>query len=326
MLVTGGAGFVGSHIVDALRAAGHDVRVLDVADRQGDVRDADAVERALDGVDHVCHQAGMVGLGVDFLDVADYVVAQRPRHRGAAARARAPALSRAARAGVEHGRLRRGPLPVRDARPVRPAPRRAADLDAGRFEPRCPRCAARLTPEAIGEDAPADPRNVYAATKLHQEHLAFAFARETGAPVTALRYHNVYGPRMPRDTPYAGVAAIFADALGRGPRAARLRGRRPAARLRPRARRRARQPRWRCWRPSRRRARSTCARARRAASARWRTRCAPRTATRRRPSRSPASTGSATSATCSPQRRSPPTDAGLHRAGRLRHRDGRTRR
>jgi dTDP-L-rhamnose 4-epimerase len=103
---------------------------------------------------------------------------------------------------------------------VRPAPRRAWDLDAGRFEPRCPQCGAELAPEAIPEDAPTDPRNVYAATKLHQEHLAFAFARETGVPVTALRYHNVYGPRMPRDTPYAGVAAIFADALiaGNGPR------------------------------------------------------------------------------------------------------------
>src|SRR6266496_4167063 len=66
------------------------------------------------------------------------------------------------------------------------------------------------------EDAASDPRNVYAATKLHQEHLAFAFAREAGAPVTALRYHNVYGPRMPRNTPYAGVAAIFASALAAG--------------------------------------------------------------------------------------------------------------
>jgi dTDP-L-rhamnose 4-epimerase len=103
---------------------------------------------------------------------------------------------------------------------VRPAPRRATELDAGRFEPRCPRCGAELAPEAIPEDAASDPRNVYAATKLHQEHLAFAFARETGAAVTALRYHNVYGPRMPRDTPYAGVAAIFASALaaGRAPR------------------------------------------------------------------------------------------------------------
>jgi dTDP-L-rhamnose 4-epimerase len=99
---------------------------------------------------------------------------------------------------------------------LRPAPRRADDLDAGRFEPRCPRCDAPLTPDAIPEDAPTGPRNVYAATKLHQEHLAFAFARETAAKVTALRYHNVYGPRMPRDTPYAGVAAIFASALRAG--------------------------------------------------------------------------------------------------------------
>jgi dTDP-L-rhamnose 4-epimerase len=81
-------------------------------------------------------------------------------------------------------------------------------------------CGQRLEPEAITEDAAPDPRNVYAATKLHQEHLASAFARESDTPVTALRYHNVYGPRMPRDTPYAGVAALFADALvhGRTPR------------------------------------------------------------------------------------------------------------
>jgi len=66
------------------------------------------------------------------------------------------------------------------------------------------------------EDAPADPRNVYAATKLHQEHLCAAFGREARVPVTALRYHNVYGPRMPRDTPYAGVSSIFRSALEAG--------------------------------------------------------------------------------------------------------------
>jgi dTDP-L-rhamnose 4-epimerase len=99
---------------------------------------------------------------------------------------------------------------------VRPAVRRVDDLDAGRFEPRCASCGGELAPEPVGEDAPTDPRNVYAATKLHQEHLAFAFARETAVAVTALRYHNVYGPRMPRDTPYAGVAAIFASALRAG--------------------------------------------------------------------------------------------------------------
>jgi dTDP-L-rhamnose 4-epimerase len=219
VLVTGGAGFVGSHVADALRAAGHDVRVFDA--RTGrDVRDADAVERALAGVDHVCHQAGMVGLGVDFLDVAEYV---SHNDLGTAVLLRALARRRfrgrlvLASSMVVYGE---GHYRCATHGPVRPEPRRAADLDAGQFEPRCRLCSAGLTPEAIGEDAPADPRNVYAATKLHQEHLAFAFARETGVPVTALRYHNVYGPRMPRDTPYAGVAAIFADALaaGRSPR------------------------------------------------------------------------------------------------------------
>ena len=75
-------------------------------------------------------------------------------------------------------------------------------------------------PEPVPEDAPADPRNVYAATKVHQEHLCSVFGREHQVPVTALRYHNVYGARMPRDTPYAGVAAIFRSALevGRAPR------------------------------------------------------------------------------------------------------------
>src|SRR5439155_13813049 len=68
----------------------------------------------------------------------------------------------------------------------------------------------------VGEDAPADPRNVYAATKLTQEHLAAAWARATGGRAVSLRYHNVYGPGMPRDTPYAGVAAFFRSALERG--------------------------------------------------------------------------------------------------------------
>ena len=215
VLVTGGEGFVGSHVVDALHAAGHEVRVLDARSGE-DVRDPDAVARAVCGVDHVCHQAGMVGLGVDFADVADYVA---HNDLGTAVLLRALARQRfrgrlvLASSMVVYGE---GLYRCATHGIVRPAPRREADLAAGRFDPLCPRCAGELAPEPVPEHAPTDPRNVYAATKLHQEHLAFAFARETGAHVTALRYHNVYGPRMPRDTPYAGVAAIFASAFAAG--------------------------------------------------------------------------------------------------------------
>jgi dTDP-L-rhamnose 4-epimerase len=99
---------------------------------------------------------------------------------------------------------------------VRPAPRRIADLERGSFEPTCPSCGADLQAQSISEDAPLDPRNVYAATKVHQEHLVSALARECATPVIALRYHNVYGPRMPRDTPYAGVASLFASSIATG--------------------------------------------------------------------------------------------------------------
>jgi dTDP-L-rhamnose 4-epimerase len=100
---------------------------------------------------------------------------------------------------------------------VQPEARRHSDLAAGRFEPRCPRCGDDLAPLSVREDAPTRPRSVYAATKLHQEHLCGAFVAEhPGASLTTLRYHNVYGPRMPRDTPYAGVASIFRSALERG--------------------------------------------------------------------------------------------------------------
>ena len=86
----------------------------------------------------------------------------------------------------------------------------------GDSSPPAQRCGAPLLPEAVPEAAALDPRNVYAATKLNQEHLCFAFGRSTGAQVIALRYHNVYGPRMPRETPYAGVASIFRSAIAAG--------------------------------------------------------------------------------------------------------------
>jgi dTDP-L-rhamnose 4-epimerase len=240
VLVTGGAGFIGSHLVDLLVEAGHEVVSLDRlhprahAGRPDYLRDdvehvdtdlagpeaAAALDRALDGVDAVSHQAAMVGLGRDLSDVADFV---RDNDLGTAVLLAAVARHRRvkrlvlASSMVVYGE---GAYRCAEHGPVRPGPRPAARLDAGRFEPPCPRCGADLEPVAVAEDAALDPRSVYAATKLHQEQLAAACALAGGPAVTALRYHNVYGPRMPRDTPYAGVAAIFRSALagGRPPR------------------------------------------------------------------------------------------------------------
>ena len=84
------------------------------------------------------------------------------------------------------------------------------------FEPRCPVCDSTLSGSMVGEDAALDPRNAYATSKVAQEYLAANWARLTGGAAVALRYHNVYGPRMPRDTPYSGVAAIFRSSLESG--------------------------------------------------------------------------------------------------------------
>ncbi|AVH57549.1 MULTISPECIES: NAD-dependent epimerase/dehydratase family protein [Streptomyces] len=214
VLVTGGAGFIGSHVVEALTAHGHEPVVFDLRDGL-DVRDAKAVAAALPGVDAVCHQAAMVGLGTGFGDAVEYV---SRNDLGTAV-----LLAAMADAGVRRLVLAGSMVVYGEGRyacerhgVVRPGPRSVADLDAGRFEPRCPRCGEELTPGLVGEDAPADPRNVYATTKLAQEHLAAAWARSTGGSAVSLRYHNVYGPGMPRDTPYAGVASFFRSALARG--------------------------------------------------------------------------------------------------------------
>jgi dTDP-L-rhamnose 4-epimerase len=233
ILVTGGAGFIGSHVVDALVEEGHGVTVLDSlhpaahggppdylnpAARYvwGDLRNLELIEEAARGVDAVAHLAGLVGLGTDFGDVADYVA-----HNDLGTAVLLKALHRS----PFRGRLVLGSSMVvygegryRCSRhgDVRPAPRSPTDLRRGVFEPRCPACRRGVIPEPVTESSPPDPRSVYAATKLHQEHLSSAYAQETGVPLLILRYHNVYGPRMPRDTPYAGVAAIFRSALEAG--------------------------------------------------------------------------------------------------------------
>jgi len=236
VLVTGGAGFIGSHVVDELLDAGHDVVVVDGLHEAAhggiapsgldpraryhrvDLVDTDAVVRLLAGVDAVSHQAAMVGLGLDFADVVAFA---RANDLGTASLLRA--LHDVGFAGrlvlassmVVYGE---GAYTCVDHGPVVPAPRDPSRLREQAWEPPCPTCGADLTPEAVVEDTRPDPRSVYAATKLHQEHLCSIFGRDHEAPVIALRYHNVYGPRMPRDTPYAGVASIFRSALEAGRR------------------------------------------------------------------------------------------------------------
>jgi dTDP-L-rhamnose 4-epimerase len=232
VLVTGAAGFIGSHILETARNLGHEVRGYDsltpaVHDgRPGylpddvelvvaDVRDAAAVRQALAGVDVVCHQAALVGLGVDLADL--------PAYSDVNVTGTATLLTEMGRAGVQRLVLASSMVVygegaydcARHGR-VRPAPRAREDLEAGRFEPRCPRCGQHLQTATISEDAPLDPRNAYATSKLAQEHLAASWARLTDGQAIALRYHNVYGPRMPRDTPYSGVAAIFRSACENG--------------------------------------------------------------------------------------------------------------
>ena len=230
VLVTGAAGFIGSHIAETMQAAGHDVRGLDSLTPAvhngrpdyvcgelivGDVRDPSAVDEALVGMDAVCHQAAMVGLGVDLSDLpayADVNVTGTAVLLEAMGRHGIPRLVFAS-SMVVYGE---GAYDCATHGRVRPAPRHPGDLAAGRFEPRCPRCAQPLATATVSEDAALDPRNAYAASKVGQEHFSASWARLTGGAAVGLRYHNVYGPRMPRDTPYSGVAAIFRSCLESG--------------------------------------------------------------------------------------------------------------
>ncbi|SFT87201.1 dTDP-L-rhamnose 4-epimerase [Actinopolyspora lacussalsi subsp. righensis] len=233
VLITGGAGFIGSHVAERLITAGHEVRLLDnllpsahgTSAREahthaedlvvGDVRDPEVIGPALSGIDAVCHHAAMVGLETGPADTPAYV-----EHNDLGT---ARLLSAMTERRVERLVLAGSMVVYGEGRyhcavhgVVRPGPRAAEDLDRGVFEPRCPHCGGLLESGRVPEDAPTDPRNVYATTKLTQEHLVASWARQTGGHATALRYHNVYGPRMPRDTPYAGVAALFRSALARG--------------------------------------------------------------------------------------------------------------
>jgi len=231
ILVTGGAGFIGSHLVDALLAVGHAVRVLDGLESQvhgsdgwpaylsrdcerqrGDVRDADAVRRALDGIEAVYHQAAAVGVGQSMYEIARYVSLNS---LGAAvlleeiARARRVERMVVASSMSIYGE---GLYADADGQPAHPRLRSDAQLEQRDWELRD--AAGRpLRALPTPESKPIQPTSVYAVTKRDHEELFISVGSAYDIPTVALRYFNVYGSRQALSNPYTGVAAIFSSRL-----------------------------------------------------------------------------------------------------------------
>jgi dTDP-L-rhamnose 4-epimerase len=233
VLVTGGGGFIGSHLVDGLLAAGHEVRVLDVLLDQvhggqparppylapeaelvvGDVRDHAAVARALDGVEAVLHQAAAVGVGQSMYEIERYVSVNSVGaavllEEVAARRDRIRKLVVASSMSI-YGE---GAFRDSEGRLVFPPPRAAAQFEARRFE-LVGDDGAELVPVPTPETKPLRPTSVYAITKRDHEELFLTVGDAYGIPTVALRYFNVYGARQALSNPYTGVMAIFSARL-----------------------------------------------------------------------------------------------------------------
>ncbi|HEX9295110.1 MAG TPA: SDR family NAD(P)-dependent oxidoreductase [Polyangiaceae bacterium] len=235
VLVTGGAGFIGSHLVDALLARGDEVRVLDSLIEQAhpggearflssdaelvraDLRDREAVDRALADVDIVYHQGGMVGNGQSMVEIRRYVdvntvgtatlleamLQRRAQFRKLVVASSMVVYGDGTYRCEEHGVLSHATRP--DGR-----------LKNREWEPICPRCGAEVTPVATSEDQPLRPGSTYGISKRDQEELCLTIGRAYRMPTVALRYLCTYGSRQALGNPYTGVAAIWANRLLHG--------------------------------------------------------------------------------------------------------------
>lgn len=238
VLVTGGAGFIGSHLVDALVDKGHRVRVLDALVSQvhgddaapkyvnpaadfvrGDVCDRAAVDAALEGIDVVYHEAAEVGVGQSMYEIERYV---RANDLGTAVvleavLARRPQIKKLVVAS-SMSIYGEGAYTCADCGPIAPQLRPSDQLRDRRWEVECPNCGKTLSPAPTTEEKPLFPTSVYAVTKQDQEQFCLAVGRSYGIPAVALRYFNVYGTRQALSNPYTGVCAIFSARLLNGNR------------------------------------------------------------------------------------------------------------
>jgi len=229
VLLTGSAGFVGAAVAEQLEQAGDEVVRVDLLIPQAhpaevraapgthavDVRDGAALAPLLDGVDVVCHQSAMVGAGVTVADMPLYA-----SHNDLGTAVLLAAMHEAgvrrlvvASSMVVYGE---GRYTCEEHGPQTPGARSLEALEGGDFENHCARCGLALGWRTVDEEARLDPRSSYAASKVATEHYVAAWVRQSPAAAVALRYHNVYGPLMPRDTPYSGVAALFRSAIEGG--------------------------------------------------------------------------------------------------------------
>jgi dTDP-L-rhamnose 4-epimerase len=243
ILVTGGAGFIGSHLVDALVEQGRKVRVLDNLDPQvhgasrdklppclaghiekgrvdfqfGDVRDREAVQRSLEGIEVVFHQAAAVGVGQSMYQISDYVAANS---LGAAVLAEEIVARRGQIAKVlvasSMSTYGEGKYHCRQHGDLFPLLRSSEQLRSGEWEMRCPECNGVLEAVPTDETKPLQPTSVYAITKRDHEELFLTVGAAYDIPTVALRYFNVYGPRQSLSNPYTGVGAIFTSRLLNG--------------------------------------------------------------------------------------------------------------